>query len=227
MKNYFKNYPLAKTGFFVIPLVVFTIVMGIFFPESAPEHFSSFIIAFEFAQSPDDINLLLSPLSAKEIRQVDVGNYLDFGFMIVYTALLIKAFEKCAQLLDKKILKTGIFIAIVVLISDVAENIFLLRLTSNHINQSLNSEIMSNLDYLKIFTWTKWISLSVLFTFFYALVYNLRWLFKIIGVIFLFPLLYLIAAPEQSPEMLSNFTNSIFLCFFTLIIFLFLYRKKA
>ncbi len=226
MINFFKNHPFAKTGLISLPLIVFVIVMGFLFPKYESNGFGSFIIAFEFAKTPFDINALLEPLSRDEVRKVNIGNYIDYGFMITYTVFLITSFWRCSEQLNKKFIKTGIYIAMIVLIADFIENIFLLKLTDNYVNISSQSDMISNLYYLKIFTWIKWFSLSILFTVFYSIFYNEKWHIGIPAVVFLFPLLYLIASPSRTPEMLTTFTNSILLCFACLVLFLFITPKK-
>lgn len=226
MKNYFKKHPLAKTGLLGVPLIIFVIFMGFFFPRKAPENFGSFIVAFEFAKTPAELRMLFDPLTLEEVQKIDIGNYLDFGFMITYSTLLVVAFWKLSQLFNKKFLKAGVFIAIVILISDFFENLFLLRLTENYLNFSMEGEIISNLNYLSIFTWTKWISLSVIFSLFYTVFYKQKWYLEIPAAIFLFPLLYFIASPGRTPEILTNFTNSVFFCFACFIMFLIVSPKK-
>ncbi len=226
MKDYFKNHPLGKIGLFVIPIIIFIILMEMFFPDLAPEGFQSFILAFEFAQTPADINNLFGNLSAEEIWKTDVGNYLDYGYMILYTSLLISAFNKLAKELNIKYLRIGIYISILVFLSDFIENIFLLKLTTNYLDSGQEAEMISNLHFLNIFTWAKWFSLSILFALLYSIFYKEKWYIKIPMVVFLFPLLYLIASPERTPEMLTNFTNAIFCCFAVLVLFLFITPKK-
>jgi hypothetical protein len=213
-------------GILAIPLIIFIILMGQYFPAEAPEGFSSFIVAFEFARTPADIQLLFSGLPETVIRNVDVGNYLDYGFMITYTTLLILSFLKFSKELNKKWLKLGAIIAIGVFVADFTENIFLLRITDNFLASAPGDTISSNLTGLHFFTWLKWGGLSVSFALFYPLFFRKKWYVGIAGVVFLLPLLFLLGIPKQSPFWLTIFTNLIFLCFAILIFYLFTYKNQ-
>ncbi len=210
----------------VIPLLFFILLMGQFFPKEAPEGFSSFIVAFEFVQTPADLQLLLGNFSANTIHKIEVGNFLDYGFMLTYTTLLILSFLKFSKTFNKKWLKLGAGMAIIIFLADFSENIFLLRLTDNFLNSAPEKMIVSNLTRLHIFTWIKWSVLAVAFSLIYAIFYKKKWYIGIVGIVFIFPLLLLIAAPEYTPKILTIFTNAIFLCFALLIVYLFVYRKK-
>ena len=210
----------------VIPLLLFIILMGQFFPKEAPEGFPSFIVAFEFAQTPADLQLLLGNFSSNAIHKIDVGNFLDFGFMLTNTALLILSFLKFSKTFHKKWLKLGAGLAIIIFLADFSENIFLRRLTDNFLTSAPEETIVSNLTGLHIFTWIKWGVLAVAFSLFYSIFCKRKWYIGIVGIVFIFPLFLLVAAPEHTPQILTIFTNTIFLCFALLIVYLFMYRKK-
>ncbi|HKL33103.1 MAG TPA: hypothetical protein VJ919_11240, partial [Tangfeifania sp.] len=89
MKNYFKLHPYARIGLLAIPVVLLTILMENYFPEFKSEGYSNFIVAFEFADSLKDLNLLLGSLAPVDIERIDTGNYIDFGFMVAYCFFLI------------------------------------------------------------------------------------------------------------------------------------------
>ncbi|HKI87716.1 MAG TPA: hypothetical protein VKA38_01730 [Draconibacterium sp.] len=227
MKNYFQTHPFWKIGVLIIPLVLFIFLMGRFFPKEAPEGFSSYIVAFEFAKTPADLQQLLGNLPKKAIHKIDVGNLLDFGFMATYTALLILSFLRFSKEFSKKWLKLGVVLAIIILLGDFTENIFLLRLTDNFLTSAPEETIVSNLSRLHIFTWIKWGTLAVAFFLLYTIFYRKKWYIEIVGVTVIFPLLFLIATPKHTPQILTVFTNSIFLCFAVLMVYLFVYQKKV
>lgn len=226
MKKYFQTHPLAKTGFLGIPLLFFVILMGTYFPKHAPEGFQSFIIAFEFTKTSQNLFDLFKNLSDSEIHKINIGNFLDYGFMFTYTALLIISFWKFSILLKKKILQFGILLPILVFIFDFSENIFLLRLSENVVNADEQSMIINNLFYLNLFTWSKWITLALIFFILYSVYSKQNMIYKILGIIFLFPLIFAIVASKRTPESLSIFTSSIFLAFALLIVYLFIFRKE-
>ena len=138
--RYFKNHPFAKSGLLAIPLLIFIVLMGDYFPKKTPEGFQSFIVAFEFAQSIQDLNVLFSGLSAEEIQKIDIGNYFDFGFMLTYSIFLISLFRKASKEFKRKWLITGILFSVIALFSDFFENLILLEITkvySTNLNESL------------------------------------------------------------------------------------------
>ena len=226
MKNYFQTHPFSKVGLLVIPLLFFIILMGQFFPNKAPEEFSSFIIAFEFAKIPADIQQLFNGLNEKIIRNVNIGNYLDYGFMATYTLLLALSSLKFSKEFDKKWLRMGIFLAMLAFIGDFTENIYLLRLSDDFLAKASKESFISNLACLHFFTWLKWGGLSVCFAFLSYLFFKGKWYSKIVGVTFMLPLLFLLTIPGNRPQMLTIFTNIIFLCFTLLIVYLFIYQKE-
>ncbi len=226
MNGYFKTHPLAKTGLIGVLLLLFVVVMGMFFPKGAFNKYDSFILAFEFAKTPDDIKLIFNGLTSETIRNIDIGNYVDYGFMLAYSTLLGLAFYLFSKENRLHWLKYGIILVTIIFTSDFIENIFLLRLTGNVLNTSAEAVIISNLKFLSIITYSKWTGLAVAFFILYAFFYFQRWYFEVLGIFFLLPLLYFIATPQHSPENLSVFTNLIFLSFAILVMFFFLFKKK-
>ena len=200
--------------------------MGLFFPKEVSGEFQSFIIAIEFAKTPDDLNKLFQHLNSTLIQKIDIGNYIDFGFMTIYSLLLVLSLLQFSKILNIKFLRFGIVLPLIALAGDFAENIVLLRLTDNYLKAAENSIILANLKLLNIFTWSKWILLSMTFFILYSVFFKMKWYYKNVGIIFLFPLLFFIADTQRTPTTLSIFTNSIFLAFTFLIIYLFIFRPE-
>ena len=224
--NYFKNHPFGINGLFAFPLLVFVVLMGNYFPLKTPEGYQSFIIAFEFAKTIQDINLLFSGLSANEIQRIDIGNYIDFGFMLTYSLFLIFLFKKASIVFNKKWLKVGILLAMLALFSDILENLILLKITGIYL-ANLNESLFSPLlEKLHLITWLKWGTLAFTFLFFAVELIKNNWLLKTVAFFCILPFAFGIWALGNSPVSISAFTNSIFAVFAFLVIFSFFYKSK-
>jgi len=173
-------------------IILFFILMRMYFPPGEFQGYSSFIVAFEFARCIQDVFNLLQTFSAEDIGKIDIGNYLDFGFMISYSLLLGYLFVKSAKIFKKRWLIIGIPLAIIIFIGDLFENIILLRITHIYVANLDESEIVQLVDKLQIITWVKWGSLAFAFFIFYEVLRRLHWFFKISGLVCLFPLLYIL-----------------------------------
>ncbi|MFT4759800.1 MAG: hypothetical protein ACI9XO_000069 [Paraglaciecola sp.] len=165
--NLFKS-SFSKIGLFAIPLTVCIVAMGVFFPKESPEHYSSFIVAFEFVKTPEQVTelfQLLAPtdeaidqLSIEEkITGLNIGNYVDFIFMVVYSLFVFLFFKKAAPHYDLKWLKLGMPLAILALLCDIGENIHLIKIASAYPSEA---EMSGFLTALPFFVWTKWMALA-------------------------------------------------------------------
>ncbi len=223
---YFKKHPFAIIGLFALPLLGIMVFMGGYFPKKTPEGFQSFIVAFEFAKTIQDLNVLFSDLSEIEIQKIDIGNYVDFGFMLTYSLFLISLFKKASKEFIKKWLIFGILLAVIALLSDFFENLILLEITeiySNHLNESLFITLLKELN---LITWFKWGSLSLAFLLFSVELLKRNWLAKTVAFLCILPVAIGIWALDESPVSITYFTNSVFGAFTILIIYSFVYRRE-
>jgi hypothetical protein len=226
MKNYFHTHPFAKIGLFAVPLLLFMILMEIFFPKFQHDEYQSFIIAFEFTKTPAGLHSLFSGFTKETFRNVDIGNYIDFGFMLTYTLFLVLFFQKAAKTFNKKWLLTGILFALIVLVADVVENVFLLKITSLYTPAMADSELIPLLKKLHLFTWIKWGGLALTFALFSIRSMGRKILKHIEGVVFIIPVLLIFWAMSNDPMGVSRFTLSIALAFFLLLFYCFWYKAK-
>ncbi len=226
MKNYIKTHPFAKIGFFAIPLLLLMILIEIFFPKIHHDEYQSFIVAFEFTKTPDDLHSLFNGFTGKTFRNVDIGNYIDFGFMITYTLFLVLFFQKAAKTFEKKWLFTGIPLSLIVLIADFFENIFLLKITGVYTPDMPDSELLPLLNKLHLATWIKWGGLALIFALFSIRSMGRKIVKHIEGVVFIIPLLLSFWAMSNDPMGVSRFTLSIALAFFLLLFYCFWYKAK-
>lgn len=226
MKNYFLNHPFAKIGILAVPLLMFIILMEIFFPKIHNEGYQSFIIAFEFARTPGELHSLFNGFTDETFRNIDIGNYLDFGFMITYTLFLVLFFQKAAKTFDIRWLLAGIPFSLIVLLADVVENIFLLKITGIYTPEIADSVLIPMLNKLNFATWIKWGALAIIFALFSIRSMGKKILKHIEGVVFIIPLLLIFWALSNNPMGVSRFTLSIALAFFLLLFYCFWYKTK-
>ena len=151
--------PFIISGIIGVCVIITSIILIMVFPAKVhklPEGFITPIIAFEFIRTPQEVFDLFGPAESPQhqtlINAMDLGNKLDFIYMLLYNAFLVVFCWKVASLTGKKIYLAGVFVALVILASDCFENIQLLAITS-HLG---NSSFESQLKMLKIFTWLKW-----------------------------------------------------------------------
>lgn len=226
MKHYFKTHPFAKIGIIAIPLLLFMILMEIFFPKTHPEEIHSFIIAFEFANTPEQIHQLFNGFTAETFRNIEIGNYIDFGFMITYTLFLVLFFNNAAKTFHKKWLLAGIPLSIIVLSADIVENVYLMQITGMYSPAVTDAELISVLNKLHIVTWIKWGGLAVIFALFSVKSMGRRIFAHIEGVVFTIPVLFSFWALSNDPMGISRFTLSITLAFFLLLLYCFWHEAK-
>lgn len=226
MNKYFKTHPFAQIGMLAIPMLLFTISMEIFFPKTSPEGFQSFIIAFEFAKTPEQIHLLFNDFTEEMIRNIDFGNYVDFGFMFTYSMFLILFFKKAAKTFKKKWLYAGIPLSVIVLLADIIENIYLLKITGMYSPMVNSDELALVLQKLHIFTWIKWGGLAIIFALFSVKSMGRKILSNIEGIVFVIPIVLILWALSNDPMGVSRFTLSIALAFFLLLFYCFWFKQK-
>ncbi len=230
MKDFFKARPFAKIGLLVIPLLLFTLAMEKYFPKNAPDGYESFIVAFEFANTPEQIHMLLNGLDSKTIRKINIGNYIDFGFMLTYSLFLFLFFKKGIGIFGKKWLAAGMVISGLILCADFAENLCLLKVTSIYSFNINDSELVPVLKLLHLFTWIKWLGLAIIFALYSIKLLGRKIVSNIGGIVLMSPILLSFWALTMDPMGISRFTLSIFLGFLILVFYSFSFKqgtKKA
>lgn len=226
MKMYFKTHPFAKIALLAIPMLMFMIIMEIFFPKTNPEGYQSFIVAFEFAKTPEQIHSLFNGFTAETFRNINIGNYFDFGFMFTYSLFLGIFFFKASKTFKKKWLMTGIPFSVIVFIADFIENVYLLQITGMYMPDIADTALIPILNKLHIVTWIKWGGLAVIFAIFSVRSMGPRILSHIEGVVFVIPVIFSFWAISNEPMGVSRFTLSIALAFFLLLFYCFWYKLK-
>src|SRR5437870_5380768 len=159
------------SGFIGITVVVMSFVLLSIFPSKAPGMTKGFftpIIAYEFISTPQEVYLLFGQMNSPEqktmISAMDLGNRIDFLFMILYSSFLFTFSLICRKETGSKIFYACAAISILVMFGDLLENLQLLSITS----KIGAGDFTAELYYLKIFTWLKWGGICILFALFFT-----------------------------------------------------------
>jgi hypothetical protein len=158
--------PFLISGFIGLSVIIISLVLMITGPqETGPlaEGFFTPIIAFEFATSVEDVNLIFydsnSQLLQRAVSDITSGTRLDFLFMLLYGAFLLTFSLKCSSLTNNRWFYLSAALAVLAPIFDLLENLQLLS-----IMERLDSgDLITQLGYLHLFTWLKWGTLSLIF----------------------------------------------------------------
>lgn len=224
--KYLNHHPFAKIGVFALLLLPFLYLLNEFSPplDKVPSGFSSAILAFEFVSNPQELKEVLGPLTAKEISDLDKLNYVDFGFMLLYSSLLYLFIKKCFNLFGQSIIKFFLLLPPIILLGDLLENLELLRL-SEFYRLQMTDELLPHIRRLGFFTWIKWSLLALCFSGFSLILYDKGKLAKSISLLFLIPIILLMLYFFRGETIyLDQFATSIFLMFLILVIFCFTFK---
>ena len=153
-------------GFIGVALIAMCLILLAVFPAKAPqlpEGFFTPIIAFEFIQTPAEVYLLFGHQGTAQrqmmVHTMDLGNRLDFIYMVLYSGFLAAFCLKVSQQTQHRLYIAGAVIAAVVLLGDFLENLQLLGITAN----LGTGDFLGELERLRLFTWQKWGGLCLVF----------------------------------------------------------------
>ena len=227
MKEFFTSRPFAKIGLLAIPMIIFMLIMEKLFPKVSPEGFQSFIIAFEFAKTPDQLHNMFSGFNTPDFNNLDIGNHYDFGFMLSYCLFLFLLFRKAALIFRQKWLLIGAVLSVIILLADFSENLALLKLTRIYSPTLPDNELIPLLYRLHMITWIKWGGLAICFALYSIKLLGKKLLLTIEGVALILPAIFSIWALTGSPQGISKFTLSITLAFALLILYCFHFKERS
>lgn len=159
-----RKRPFLLAGLMGIPVVITSVILLIVFPSRVPklpEGFITPIIAFEFVRTPQEVMDLFgqagSPERQELVRAFDLGNRIDFLYMVLYTAFLFVFCQRVAFTRERKVYYLGCALSAAALLGDFLENMQLLSITSR-----LDTGVFERqLEMLRIFTWQKWGSIAL------------------------------------------------------------------
>ncbi len=158
--------PFMKIGVLGLLVAGMSVVLMMVFPSKAPwmmEGFRTPIIAFEFVQTAEEVQQLFGTPHSEEqqgmIRAMDLGNRLDYLYLVLYSAFLFLFSFVCVKITGQKRYYAACILAVLVLAGDSFENIQLMGITSK-INEM---DYSRQLVLLKRFTWMKWGGIGIVF----------------------------------------------------------------
>lgn len=158
--------PFLKSGVIGILVIICSLSLLKIFPSRAPEMPDGFvtpILAFEFINTREEVEALFgephSDFRAAMVAAMDLGNRLDYIYMVLYSFFLFSFAVTCARIRKNPQYYLASFISILVLAGDALENIQLLGITANLESGDYEKE----LQLLHIFTWMKWGGLALVF----------------------------------------------------------------
>ncbi|MCA9612934.1 MAG: hypothetical protein H6722_04970 [Sandaracinus sp.] len=148
-----------------VGLVTLAIAIGLLFvlPTSMgvlPEGMQTPIVAFELARSPAEIEAMFGDPGSTEraawVAAMDLGNQIDFGFLLAYGAVLFLVSRALRRESGRTTHSLGERLAFVGPLADVFENVQLLEITS-----SLGTDYRDTVGRLMLYTWIKWIAIAL------------------------------------------------------------------
>jgi hypothetical protein len=160
-----------------VALLAITAVLLAVLPKHAAALSPGFrtpMLAFEFARTRGEVEALFgAPGSAQRaalVRAMDLGNTIDFAFMVAYSAFLASFALGVARVAGRAYTLVAV-LAPVAAVADFAENLQLFAMTGR-----LGATYDEALSRLAVFTWTKWGGLAV------CLVWLSPWLLRGRGI---------------------------------------------
>jgi hypothetical protein len=192
------------------------------------------IIAFEFAETPDDINKLFyvnenseQKLNKKFIDKMLFINKIDFVFIISYVLFLALFSLSISRKNKIQIGYLGAIISGIVGLADVMENVQLFSILEQ---LDLSATYQPALTSLNVWTWIKWGLLGVLMVVLLPCLFrkNSGYFDYILGFLMLCVALSgVVAFVSQSPVWIARYTQFIFLLFPVIILYAFVaWRRK-
>ncbi len=216
----------------MIGIGVITISLVLMFTgpqETGPmaEGFFTPIIAFEFASDFQDINLIFydghSQLIEPAISAITFGTRLDFLFLVLYGTFLLTFSLTCASLTDKRYFYLPAFLAVLAALFDLLENLQLLSI----MEQLGSNSYITQLNYLHLFTWLKWGTLSVIFLLLTPFFQKSGRFGRILTIFAALPLVLGIMAYFQPGLANELFALSVSAMILLMILFTFIYRESS
>lgn len=158
--------PFIPAGIIGICVIMTSMILLVIFPgrgPKLPEGFITPIIAFEFMRTPQEVMDLFgqtgSPGGQDLVRAMNLGNRVDFLYMVLYSAFLFVFCQRAAFITERKGYYLGCFLTPVILAGDFLENLQLLGITSRLGSGGFEHQ----LALLKVFTWQKWGGITLVF----------------------------------------------------------------
>lgn len=118
------------------------------------------IIALEFATQPRDIEQLFSVTDPEDYeRQFLLGNWIDYGFMAIYSSLLFCIAFGIYRITRSGTLWLAFLLCLFILAGDAFENLQIFNILQHY----KTGDITPYLSWMHLFTWIKWGSIASVF----------------------------------------------------------------
>lgn len=222
--------PLRVAGWIGLGVIVMSLVLLAVNPREAvafPEGFFSPIVAFEFAKDVADLQLLFgAPGSSAQqalIADFDLGNRLDYAYMLLYGAFLAAFGITSARLTGSKLGYVAAALAVTAVVGDALENVQLLAITAA-VRDTGFTAVGDLLVRLRLFTWLKWGSLAVAFLALIPFLGSSGVFGRFAAAVAALPFVLGVFAYFRSGLLNEIFALSVAVVFLLLIVFCWIYR---
>jgi hypothetical protein len=221
--------PFFKSGMIGILLIITSLTLMKVFPSQAPklpQGFITPILAFEFAISRQEIeDLFGEPQSEYQefmVSAMDLGNRLDYVYMILYSSFLFGFSITCARLSRNRRYYLAALVSILVLVGDAMENIQLLGIT----RKLAEGEFEKELQLLFYFTWLKWGGLALIFLILLPYFFNGSLVAKLIALVGLITVVLAILAFFNRSVLNEIYAVSVAVMFLATIIYALTHKHR-
>jgi hypothetical protein len=161
-----KDRPFLVSGILGLGAIAMTLLLTVVGPRLVsplPDGFITPVLAFEFAETGDEIHQLFAPIGRPEgdtvRRDMDLVNRLDFIYMALYAGLMFTFAMTVARLTEHRFYYLAAAVAVGVLAADILENSQLLSITGHLAEGDFGDQLAR----LRLFTWLKWGGLALYF----------------------------------------------------------------
>lgn len=220
-----KKYPLRQLALFAIPLLICILLMNSYSPpgEKARTPYNSVVIAMEFAWSDGQVLDTLDPLTDEEVHGLNVLNYIDFLFMLIYCLLLAMFIFRYSEATGNASLRQFALIAVFIFLADLLENLMMLQISSAYIDGK--TDFGSSINFLPVFAWTKWGALAVTFAYMAIQFIQKGTFSQVLSILLFLPSILLMLTIADYATWINRFITSIFLAFGAILIFAACFRS--
>ncbi len=222
------NKPFRLSGFIGIAVIVVSVIlMGINPTEvpTMPEGFKTPILAFEFVRTNQEVIDLFGQdgaIRAQLVQAFDLGSWVDFVYMALYSAFLFSFAQTIIKLTGRKLFYAAAALAVVIFLADLMENVQLLGITA--VIDTGNFE--QQLPLLYLFTWIKWGGLAICFLLLTPYFFTQSFFARIIGIVAIFSFALAGAAFLNRSALNEYYALSVALMFLLMIGYSFWYKEE-
>lgn len=221
--------PFFKSGVIGILVIICSLTLMKVFPSQAPEMPDGFmtpILAFEFVISPQEVEALFgepnSGFRHAMVAAMDLGNRLDYIYMVLYSLFLFTFSVTCARTRKNPQYYLAALASLLVLAGDALENVQLLGITAKLAEGGFDRE----LKMLFYFTWLKWGGLVFIFLVLIPYFFSGSLTTKLIALVGLSTAVLAVLSFLNRSAINELFSISVAVMFLLMIIYSFTHRQR-